>query len=223
MTSEPRQIAASGGLLAAAALAGTLLLSLTHWHSRPYVSANERQTLLDSLRVVIPPNSFDNDMLSDSTEIRDPELTGQDSGTRVYRARQEGQPKAVAFRIIAPDGYAGAIELLMGIRSDGVISGVRVISHRETPGLGDAIEMRRSPWIGKFTGKSLDNPGSEGWRVRRDGGAFDQFTGATITPRAVVSAVHRGLTFFRKHREQLFASGKPTSHRLESAGGTSNE
>lgn len=221
MTSERPQIAASGSLLAAAALAGTLLLSVTQWHSQPYVSANERQMLSDSLRVVIPPGSFDNDMLSDATEIRDPELLGTDTTTRVYRARRAGKPKAVAFRIVAPDGYAGAIELLMGIRADGVVSGVRVISHRETPGLGDAIEARRSPWITAFTGKSLDNPGTGGWRVRRDGGAFDQFTGATITPRAVVGAVHRGLEFFEKHREQLLVMNMAPSEITGVAAGES--
>jgi electron transport complex protein RnfG len=223
VTSERRQIAASGGLLAAAALAGTLLLSLTQWHSQPYVAANERQMLLDSLRAVIPQGSLDNDMLSDTTEIHDPDLLGMETATRIYRARSAGKPKAVAFRIVAPDGYAGDIELLMGIRVDGVVSGVRVISHRETPGLGDAIETRRSPWISKFTGKSLDNPGAAGWRVRRDGGVFDQFTGATITPRAVVGAVHRGLQFFRKHREKLFATKMPTGDMFNPAGGESNE
>lgn len=223
MTNERRQIVASGGLLAVAALAGTVLLSLTQWHSQPYVSANERQTLLETLRVVIPPDSFNNDMLSDTTEIRDPALLGMETATRIYRARWEGEPQAVAFRIVAPDGYAGAIELLMGIRADGVISGVRVISHRETPGLGDAIESRRSPWISAFVGKSLDKPGTAGWSVRRDGGVFDQFTGATITPRAVVGAVHRGLRFFRSHREQLFAANTRSGEANASAGGESDE
>jgi len=199
----------AGALLAVTALLGTALLSGTEWHSAPYIAANQRQTLLDSLQVVIPADSFDNDILSDVTEVSDPALLGMAGPTRVYRARWQGAPRAVAFRIVAPNGYAGPIELLMGVGADGVVSGVRVISHHETPGLGDAIEVRRSDWIHGFTGKSRGNPGEAGWRVQRDGGEFTQFTGATITPRAVVKAVHQGLLFFDRHRRQLFRTDPP--------------
>lgn len=206
MHAERRQILGAGLLLAAFALLGTALLNGTQWHSAPYIAANERQTLLDSLSVVIPPDSFDNDILDDSITISDPELLGMAGPTRVYRARLRGQDTAVAFLIVAPGGYSGSINLLMGVRADGGISGVRVISHHETPGLGDTIEARRSDWILNFAGRSLDDPGEAGWHVKRDGGTFDQFTGATITPRAVVKAVHNGLKFFARHRAQLFAT-----------------
>ena len=106
---------------------------------------------------------------------------------------------------VAPDGYSGEIRLLVGIRYDGSLSGVRVLEHHETPGLGDAIEEGRSDWITRFTGLSLSNPAAPGWTVKRDGGHFDQFTGATITPRAVVKAVHRCLIYFAQNRAYLFA------------------
>lgn len=210
MHAERHQVMATGLLLATFALLGTALLSGTQWHSAPYIAANERQALLDSLSVVIPPSEFDNDILDDSIEISDPELLGMHAPTRVYRARLQDRDTAVAFRVVAPDGYSGAIVLLMGVRADGEISGVRVISQRETPGLGDAIEARRSNWILGFAGRSLGNPGEAGWHVQRDGGDFEQFTGATISPRAVVKAVHNGLKFFTRHRAQLFAPGSTT-------------
>ncbi len=209
MPAERRQMVLAGLILAAAALMGTALLSLAQWHSRPYIDINRQQALLASLQVVIPAGSFDNDILSDVVPIADPEWLGQAEPTLVYRARRGGEPQAAAFRVVAPDGYAGDIELMMGVRADGVVSGVRVISHRETPGLGDGIEARRSDWIEGFAGRSLGNPGESGWRVRRDGGAFDQFSGATITPRAVVAAVHRGLRFFEQHRARIFAGEPP--------------
>lgn len=200
-----REVMVAGGLLAAAALSGTALLSGVQHHSAPYIAANERQVLMDSLRVVMPEGSFDNDILTDVVEIADPELLGMSGPTRVYRARWQGQNRAVAFRLVAPDGYAGAIHLLMAVGVDGAVAGVRVLDHRETPGLGDAIEARRSDWILGFAGRSLRRPGEVGWRVKRDGGVFDQFTGATITPRAVVKAVRNGLLFFERNRDRIFA------------------
>lgn len=210
LQTDQRQMWTAGVLLAWVALLGTGLLSGTERHSAPYIAANERQTLLNSLRVVIPADSFDNDILADVTEISDPELLGMDEPTRVYRARWRGGDRAVAFRLVAPDGYSGAIRLLMAVRADGVVSGVRVIGHRETPGLGDTIEARRSDWILGFTGLSRTDPHDAAWGVKRDGGHFDQFTGATITPRAVVKAVHNGLLFFDRHRAQLFNADIPT-------------
>ena len=194
----------AGLLLAGAAFVGTTVLGFANWHSRPFIEENRRQALLERLQVVIPVTLFDNDVLADTTSITDPDLLGTTDAIRVYRGRRSGLPRAVAFRIVAPDGYAGEIDLLMGVDADARITGVRVLSHRETPGLGDDIEAERSDWIDGFIGKSLHNPNARGWRVRRDGGEFDQFTGATITPRAVVHAVHRGLRFFERHHLQLF-------------------
>ena len=115
----------------------------------------------------------------------------------------------MAFSAIAPDGYTGPITLLIAVRYDGDLAGVRVVTHRETPGLGDYIEIERTPWIRGFEGKSLDTPVAARWKVKKDGGDFDQVTGATITPRAVVKAVHQGLEFFATNRERLFAPAAP--------------
>lgn len=208
MQTEQYQTLTAGVLLAVAALIGTVILSAAERHSAPYIEANQRQALLDSIYMVIPAGSFDNDILADVIELKDPELLGMETASRIYRARQQGDIQAIAFQIVAPDGYSGRIDLLMGVQADGVISGVRVISHRETPGLGDAIDARRSDWILGFTDKSRINPKDSGWAVKKDGGEFDQFTGATITPRAVVKAVHNGLLFFERHRSELFKSNE---------------
>jgi len=137
-----------------------------------------------------------------------PEWLGTQEPVTVYRARKHGQPVALFATPVAPDGYSGPIQLLIGVRADGALAGVRVLSHKETPGLGDGIDEKRSPWILAFTGKSLSDPGPDGWKVKKDGGAFDQFTGATITPRAVVKATHKFLEYVQTHREQLFAPSR---------------
>jgi electron transport complex protein RnfG len=121
-------------------------------------------------------------------------------------ARKNKQIVAIIFSVFATDGYSGIIKLLVGINTDGTLAGVRVVSHKETPGLGDAIETKRSDWVLGFNHKSLENPGTGGWHVKRDGGVFDQFSGATITPRAVVKAVHHSLLYFAAHKKELTGS-----------------
>jgi electron transport complex protein RnfG len=138
--------------------------------------------------------------------VRDAELLGTPDPLLAYRARRDGRAVAVVLESVAPNGYSGPIRLLVGIAPDGRVLGVRVLEHRETPGLGDAIEPGRSDWIERFTGRSLRDPAPAQWRVRKDGGAFDQFTGATITPRAVVGAVANALRYFERHREELLAA-----------------
>ena len=136
---------------------------------------------------------------------RDPKLLGPlAADDKIYLARKDGRINTVIIPAIAPDGYTTQIKILVGIHADGSIAGVRVTEHRETPGLGDKIETRKSDWIQGFNGLSLGNPAGEGWAVKKDGGQFDSFTGATITPRAVVSAVHRALLYFRDHKEPVF-------------------
>lgn len=196
-------------LLAAAVLggfsvAGIGLVGLTQWLTAGQIAAAERQILLDSLGQLVPAGSYDNDLLGDTVTVDAPELGPEP--VLVYRARSGGQPVTAIFTTVAPDGYNGAIRLLVAVRVDGRLTGVRVVSHKETPGLGDGVEVQRSDWILQFDGKSLGDPPPERWKVRRDGGAFDQFTGATITPRAVVRAVRRTLEYFGEHRESLFAN-----------------
>ena len=188
------------------AIIGTGLVVLTVDATRDRIAANERKTLLARLAILLPTGSFDNDVISDTVQVRNAQWLGSKEPVTVYRARLKGRPVAAVLAPVAPDGYSGDIKLLVGIRYDGTLTGVRVLDHHETPGLGDAIEESRSDWITRFTGRSLSNPAASGWKVKRDGGDFDQFTGATITPRAVVNAVHQCLLYFAQSRAQLFAA-----------------
>ncbi|SEH05210.1 electron transport complex subunit RsxG [Candidatus Venteria ishoeyi] len=197
--------AARGGIvLLIFAVFGTLLVALTYEGTREKIQNNERAALLNKLHQLLPPELHDNDLLIDTLEIQHPVLLGTSDPITVYRARKAGQPVALAFMPVAPDGYNGNIRLLVGIDYAGTLLGVRVISHQETPGLGDDVDERKSDWITRFQGHSLHNPEEDRWQVKRDGGVFDQFTGATITPRAVVRAVLKSLKYYEKYREQLF-------------------
>lgn len=168
------------------------------------IAKAEREAQVRALSEILPQGSYDNHLLDNSLELHDP-LLGSKSPQTAYIALKDGQPSAIILRATAPDGYSGAIHLLIGIQANGQLAGVRVLSHKETPGLGDKIELAKSVWIRSFDGKSLSNPSEEGWAVKKDRGEFDQFAGATITPRAVVKAVHKALQFFDANRQQLFA------------------
>ncbi|WJW76051.1 electron transport complex subunit RsxG [Thiohalobacter sp. IOR34] len=200
-----RQIAFTGLFLFLFAAIGAGLVAFTYQSTKARIAANEQAVLLRNLHQIISPERHDNDLLKDTVEVRDPAFLGTHEEVTVYRAFMGEQPVAVVMTPIAPDGYGGAIKLLVGIDVNGRLMGVRVLSHHETPGLGDRIETERSDWILGFTGRSLNDPPESKWAVKRDGGVFDQFTGATITPRAVVRAVKRCLLYFREHREELFA------------------
>ncbi len=199
-----KKIFTSALLLALFGLVGATLVAVTYEATAERIAANHREALLKRLNALVPPQRYDNDMVSDTIQITDPALASRKQPVTVYRARLGGKPVTAVFKIVAPDGYNGAINLLVAVNSDGILAGVRVVSHRETPGLGDNIEERRSNWIRGFDSRSLTNPDERGWRVKRDGGVFDQFTGATITPRAVVKAVYNTLKYFSRHREQIF-------------------
>jgi len=202
-----RQIIISGAFLWLFAVAGTTLVALTEYSTSAAIAENERQVLLRNLYALLPRDRLDNDIASDTLQIPPSPLLGTDSATLAYRARRNGEPVAVVFNSVAPNGYNGRIHLLVGIYVDGSLAGVRVVKHTETPGLGDAVEVRKSPWIRSFDGKSLQDPAADGWAVKRDGGEFDQFTGATITPRAVVKAVHNTLLYYRDNADMIFAQG----------------
>lgn len=195
----------AGLLLAAFALAGGALLSMTHSATKDRIAENERAWTLRSLNQIIDPAEYDNDLFTDLVRVSDRDMLGSRDPVPVYRARRQDRPVAVIIGAVAPDGYNGDIRLLVGIRADGRLAGVRVASHRETPGLGDAVEVDRSDWILDFDGRSLGDPAGAGWAVRKDGGEFDQFTGATITPRAVVKAVNKALLYFDAHEDTLFS------------------
>ena len=200
-----RHMTLTGAILGGFAIAGTALVALTERDTKDEIEHNEQISLQRKLNEVVPPDVYDNDLASDTTEVSSKELLGTPKPVTVYRARKNGTQVAAIFTAVAPDGYTGSIRLLIAVRdSDESLLGVRVLDHHETPGLGDWIESERSDWIRTFSGHTLSNPDELGWRVEKDGGIFDQFAGATITPRAVVKAVHKGLKYYHLHKDELY-------------------
>ncbi len=173
------------------------------------ITANERDAAMHLIREIIPPGRYDNRPAGDVLQVRDSDLLGGPQTRTVYRARSGGKPVAVIIETVAPNGYSGPIALLVGIFADGQLAGVRVTAHRETAGLGDRIELDESDWVLSFAGTSLGAAPYSAWAVRRDGGQFDQFTGATVTPRAVVQAVRDALIYFEQHADELFVTATP--------------
>ncbi|MFO7603270.1 MAG: electron transport complex subunit RsxG [Gammaproteobacteria bacterium] len=203
-----RTMSISAIVLSVFAIGGTALVAWTFSATEKRIAENERQVLLHQLHALIPADEYDNQLDEDVIQVTAPQQLGSKTPLKIYRARKDQQPVAAIISAVAPDGYNGDINLLVAIRYDGTLAGVRVTRHRETPGLGDAIDERRSDWIHHFTGKSLTYPPARDWKVKRDGGVFDQFTGATVTPRAIVNAVYRALRYFAQHRDRLFASNE---------------
>lgn len=199
---------ASARLLGIFALAGSILLAGTYGLTRDRIAEQQRESLQATLSEVMPAGRYDNRLLDDTLDIADAQL-GTTETLTAYRARRNGQPVGVLFPVVAPNGYSGEIRLLVGISADGTLTGVRVLQHRETPGLGDKIETRRSDWIEQFRGLTISQPPKNQWAVRKDGGQFDSFTGATITPRAVVTAVKNALLYFESNKTALFGQTKP--------------
>lgn len=197
------QISYQTGVLGGFALAAALLLGLVDLATRSQIQLRLQEDLQASLSEVVPAELYDNDLLNDTLLINSSDAGLGAEHTLVYRAKKAGDLNAVCFKFVAPDGYAGPISLVIGIDRQGEILGVRVISHIETPGLGDKIEITKSKWILSFNGKSLNNLSVEQWAVKKDGGTFDQFAGATITPRKVVQAIYRGLEFYHSHQAEL--------------------
>jgi Na+-translocating ferredoxin:NAD+ oxidoreductase subunit G len=204
------------------ALIGTALLAITYQLTHEPIARSEEKEKLKLVTQIAPAETYNNDIIKDTAELAADKLLGNDDTTVAYLGRLKGQPSIAVLQVIAPDGYSGKISLIISIRSDGQgngkIGGVRVISHKETPGLGDYIEIARSKWITGFDGTSLDNPRDSDWKVKKDGGQFDYMAGATITPRAVVKAVHKALQYFAQHREELFA----TPHAVKGKSGSSD-
>lgn len=187
------------------ALVGAGLVGMTYEGTKERIAENERQFLLRTLNELVPADAYNNDIYTDTIEVHSKDLLGSEEGQTIYRARKNGRPVAIIITTTAPDGYNGDIKMLVALDLAGQIGGVRILSHKETPGLGDAIEVEKSDWINDFYGHSLYAPDTQGWAVKKDGGIFDQFTGATITPRAVVEAVHKALIFYYLNQRALFA------------------
>ena len=186
-------------------VAAAALVKTSYELSKDRIVANERARLVASLNSVLDPALGGTDLNPVLVNARD-ELLGSPEPIDVFIMTAGGRPVAAVFATIAPDGYNAEIRLLVGISPEERITGVRVVRHRETPGLGDAIEIEKSDWIRQFDGKSLEDPALPLWAVDRDEGAFDSLTGATVTPRAVVKAVKNTLVYFDAHKDELFAA-----------------
>ncbi len=188
---------------------GTAVLASTFFMTRDAIVKSEEGEKLKLITQMVPPALFDNDIIQDTLSIPASELLGTEDFTTAYRARIKGEPSAVVLESIAPDGYSGKIWLILAVRANGELAGVRVVAHKETPGLGDYIELPKSPWIKGFDGKSRAAYKDADWKVKKDGGQFDYMAGATITPRAIVKAVNKALVYYEENRDRLFAASAP--------------
>lgn len=189
-------------LLAIFAAVCTATVALVDLFTQDRIAQQEQQQLLTTLSGIIAKERHNNEIYLDCLVINDKKLS--DKQQTAYMARMNNTPVAAAITTTAPDGYNGNIELMVAINFDGSVSGVRTLKHQETPGLGDKIELRKNDWILSFTNKRLIDEIDNRWAVAKDGGMFDQFTGATITPRAVVKAVKNTVNYFNENKEQLF-------------------
>ena len=176
----------------------TALLVAGNIATKEDILERQKEDLLRSLNQVIPAEHYDSDLLQQPLSMQD----AKGRALTVYRGLEGMRINALAWEVVG-QGYAGEIRLILGINAKGEILGVRVLSHAETPGLGDKIEIEKDDWILSFNDLSLESTSAKAWHVKKDGGRFDQFSGATITPRAVVEAVHSGLSFFDEHKDEL--------------------
>ncbi len=203
MTGGNKPVWSAGLILAVIAAICTTLVALTFGVTRARIAANEQAWLEQSLKPALAGLDYDNNLTESILTISLPhELPGNEP-VLIYRARFEGEPVAALFVVTALDGFSGPIRLLIGIDTQGFVSAARVLSHRETPGLGDFIDSAKSDWIDQFEDKSLSAPDRNLWALRRDGGEFDQVTGASITSRAVVKAITETLLYFEANRDSI--------------------
>jgi Na+-translocating ferredoxin:NAD+ oxidoreductase subunit G len=198
-----RNILVSALILGVFGFIGATLVAVTEFGTHERILENERQALLHQLYEIVPKEEVDNDILAHPLTVSARDALGQESSV-IYVGEKANELSAMVFEATVPDGYSGPIRLLVGVDRNGVLLGTRVIAHKETPGLGDKIEKEKSDWILGFTGKSLTDPKLDRWKVKKDGGEFDQFTGATVTPRAVVNGVKRVLLYFDQQKDALY-------------------
>ena len=200
-----QSISRNSVLLAIFAVCTTLLIAGTYLSTRDQIALEKRRAEEKALLQIVPRERHDNSMLDETLPVG-PESKGLGlkENKRIYIARQGDDIVAAIIPARAPDGYTGAIDLIVGVNVDGSIAGVRALAHKETPGLGDKVDIKKSDWVLGFNGRSLENPELAGWAVQKDKGVFDQFTGATITPRAVVAATLRVLQYAQANRAALF-------------------
>lgn len=189
------------------------VIAIVQSNTKQTIAENIAQAQAKALYEITPATTLDNDLLNDGLLIGTPESQAQlntqllgpiDKNAKIHFAQTDNKTHTLILPVIAPDGYTTTIQLLVGITVDGKVAGVRVIDHKETPGLGDKIELKKSAWVLNFNGTSLSNPKTEKWKVKKDGGEFDSFTGATITPRAVINAVKNSLLFYQQNKQLIF-------------------
>ncbi len=197
------------------AVIGTAMLALTYELTHDTIAKSEENEKLKLVSQIVPAASYDNDIIKDTAPLAADTLLGTQTDTMIYRGRLQGESSIVVLQIIAPDGYSGRIDMIVAVHRDGRLGGVRVVTHKETPGLGDYIEIAKSNWITAFNDLSLAARKESDWKVRKDGGQFDHVAGATVTPRAIVKAVHKALQYVELHRDTLFAAKANTPQAKE--------
>jgi electron transport complex protein RnfG len=195
----------------------TALMAWVYQLTKPMLDASALDAKRRMVAEVLPADAYDNDLLADSIALPAlPELNLAEP-TTLYRARKNGQPTALVFEAAASDGYSGEIRLILAVRADGRLASVRVTAHKETPGLGDYIDPKKdknksSPWIAQFDNRNFSDTPREKWRVKKDGGVFDQHVGATISARAVTKATARGLAWALDRADALYALPTGTAY-----------
>ncbi len=190
--------------LAAFAGGAAVLLYVIYQFALPAQQLNQQKALLLQLNTLVAAEHYNNDLTQDKLTLSIPALSAKKPVT-IYRARRDNQPVASLLTVTAHNGYSGDIHLLVGIWADNRLAGVRVLAHKETPGLGDYIEAERDEWIHQFSNKSYQNTPQSRWKVKKDGGDFSFRTGATITPRAIVSTVEKTLAWVSQHPNEVYA------------------
>ena len=218
MTSAAKQFTASGMAIRTAAILFlfviifTGLLSGAYQWTKPSIEASAAEEKMKLVDEVLPRSDYDNNLLTDTLSLPATAELGLAESSTLYRARRGGQPVALIFEATAPDGYAGKVRLILAVRANGQVAGVRVTQHKETPGLGDYVEVKKDknkarPWITQFNGLSLADVSDKEWKVKKDGGRFDYYAGATVTPRAVSKAVLKAVHWADANRDRLFTEG----------------
>ena len=201
-------IGLSGTVLALFAAVTSIAIGWTYLSTKSQIDFEVRRAEARQLLEIFPADTHDNEMVDDTFTIdAETSLLGIRVARQGYRVRLNDEVIGVILPTTARDGYSGDIRALVGIRRDGTVAGIRVVAHRETPGLGDKVDIRKSDWVTDFNQRSLDDPTPPGWNVKKDGGVFDQFTGATVTPRAVILATRRALEYANLHTASLFETG----------------
>ena len=201
-----KKISTTAAAMIIFSLAASTALSVFYFITKSPIDESDARAKRIFLNQVIPADLYDNNLVKDTISVEPSPLLGNKKNIDVYRAKKNNQVIAVIIEAIAPDGYSGEIKTLVGIDQEDKILGVRVIAHKETPGLGDYIEIDKSQWIKNFNLKSLDKVSEKQWAVKKDGGDFDYISGATITPRAVIKSTYKCLLYSKENKKRLFTS-----------------